>query len=116
MTGGEVFDSQCLDTVIRVPHITAAENETRLMKFKEVRPLADPETAMAKLLEIANGLEADHTGRRSIGPINPEFLSAGGNVNEHGAAMHHAVAHGWLESHPSGAYVKLTQNGADRFA
>ena len=82
------------------------------MKFKEVRPLADPETAMAKLLEIANGLEADHTGQRSIGPINPAFL----NVNEHGAAMHHAVAHGWLESHPSGAYVKLTQNGADRFA
>jgi hypothetical protein len=36
--------------------------------------------------------------------------------NEYGAAMHRAVADGWLESHPSGAYVKLTQKGADRFA
>ena len=33
------------------------------MKFKEDRPFADPETAMAKLLEIANGIEADHAGR-----------------------------------------------------
>ena len=35
---------------------------------------------------------------------------------EYGAAMHRAVADGWLQSHPSGAYVKLTQKGADRFA
>ncbi len=86
------------------------------MKFKEDRPFANPETAMAKLLEIANGLDADHAGRITVGAINPAFLSTGGNVNEYGAAMHQAVAHGWLESHPSGAYVKLTQNGADRFA
>jgi hypothetical protein len=32
------------------------------MKFKEERPLANPEAAMAKLLEIANALEADHAG------------------------------------------------------
>ncbi len=44
------------------------------------------------------------------------FLSAGGSVSEYGAAMHRAVAEGWLEAHPSGAYVKLTQKGADRFA
>ena len=44
------------------------------------------------------------------------FLSAGGSVSEYGAAMHRAVADGWLEAHPSGAYVKLTQKGADRFA
>jgi hypothetical protein len=44
------------------------------------------------------------------------FLNAGGNVNEYGAAMHRAVADGWLEMHASGAYVKLTQKGADRFA
>ncbi len=81
------------------------------MKFKEDRPFANPETAMAKLLEIANGLDADHAGRITVGAINPAFLSTGGNVNEYGAAMHQAVAHGWLESHPSGAYVKLTQNG-----
>jgi hypothetical protein len=86
------------------------------VKFKEDRQFANPEVAMAKLLEIANGIEADHAGRIAIGAINHAFLSAGGNTSEYGAAMHQAVAHGWLESHPSGAYVKLTQKGADRFA
>jgi hypothetical protein len=86
------------------------------MKFKEERPFADPEAAMVKLLEIANGVEVDHAGRISIGAINHAFLSAGGNVGEYGAAMHRAVADGWLEMHASGAYVKLTQKGADRFA
>ena len=46
------------------------------MKFKEERPLANPEAAMAKLLEIANGLEADHAGRLSVGAINHAFLEA----------------------------------------
>ena len=86
------------------------------MKFKEDRQFADPAAAMVKLLEIANGLEADHGGRISVGAINHAFLDAGGNVNEYGAAMHRAVADGWLEMHPSGAYVKLTQKGADFFA
>jgi hypothetical protein len=85
------------------------------MKFIQERPFASPEAAMAKLLEIGNGLEADHAGRISVGAINHAFLSAGGNVNEYGAAMHRAVADGWLEMHTSGAYVKLTQKGADRF-
>jgi hypothetical protein len=48
------------------------------MNFKEERPLANPEAAMAKLLEIANGLEADHAGRLSVGAINHAFLEAGG--------------------------------------
>lgn len=86
------------------------------MKFKKDHPFANPEAATTKLLEIANGLEADHAGRISVGAINHAFLDAGGNVNEYGAAMHRAVAEGWLETHPSGAYVKLTQKGADRFA
>jgi hypothetical protein len=67
------------------------------MKFKEGRPFADAAAAMAKLLEIASGIEADHAGRISVGAINHAFLSAGGNVNEYGAAMHRAVADGWLE-------------------
>jgi hypothetical protein len=86
------------------------------MKSIKERPFASHEAAMAKLLEIANGLEADHAGRISVGAVNHAFLNAGGNVNEYGAAMHRAVAEGWLETHPSGAYVKLTQKGADRFA
>ena len=66
---------------------------------------------MVKLLEIANALEADHAGRISVGAINHAFLDAGGNVTEYGAAMHRAVADGWMEAHPSGAYVKLKAEG-----
>jgi len=54
--------------------------------------------------------------RISVGPINHAFLSAGGNANEYGAAMHRAVADGWLKAHPSGAYVQLTQKGANSVA
>ena len=82
--------------------------EDAKLKFKEERPFANPEAAMAKLLEIANGIEADLAGHIAFGAINHAFLSAGGNASEYGAAMHLAVAHGWLESHPSGAYVKFT--------
>jgi hypothetical protein len=71
------------------------------MKFKEDRPLGNPEAALAKLLEIANALEADHAGRISVGAINHAFLEVGGNVAEYGAAMHRAVADGWMEAHPS---------------
>ena len=39
------------------------------MKFKEDHPFANPEAAMAKLLEIANGIDADHAGRISVGAI-----------------------------------------------
>ena len=81
------------------------------MKSKEIRPFATPEAAMAKLLEIANGIEADHEGRISVGAINHAFLDAGGNAGEYGAAMHRAVADGWLEMNPSGSYVKLTKKG-----
>jgi hypothetical protein len=73
----------------------------------------NPEAALVKLLEIANALEADHAGRISVGAINHAFLSAGGNVNEYCTAMHRAVADGWMEAHPSGAYVKFTQAGAE---
>ena len=48
------------------------------MKFKEDRPLGNPEAALAKLLEIANALEADHAGRISVGAINHAFLEVGG--------------------------------------
>jgi hypothetical protein len=43
------------------------------MKFKEERPLANPEAAMAKLLEIAIALEADQAGRISVDAINHAF-------------------------------------------
>jgi len=33
------------------------------MKFKQERPFANPEAAVKRLLEIANGLEPDHAAR-----------------------------------------------------
>ena len=81
------------------------------MKFKEERPLANSEAAMAKLLEIANALES----RRGLGRCDQPCIPRGGNVTEYGATMHRAVADGWMETHPSGAYVKLTQKDTDKF-
>ncbi|HEX3116353.1 MAG TPA: hypothetical protein VHQ48_12795 [Bradyrhizobium sp.] len=81
------------------------------MTSNEARPLATPQAAMAKLLEIAGAIAADEEGRISIGAINHAFLDAGGNAGEYGAAIHLAVADGWLEMHPSGSYVKLTKKG-----
>jgi hypothetical protein len=86
------------------------------MKFKEDRAFANPEAALVKLLEIANGLEADHAGRISVDIINRQFRDAGGSYEEYGAAVRAAIAHGWLTMHPSGAYLSFTQAGAERFA
>ena len=86
------------------------------MKFKEDRPLANPEAAMAKLLEIANALETDHAGRLSVEIINRHFRDTGGSYEEYSAAVKAAIARGWLTMHPSGALLSFTQAGAERFA
>jgi hypothetical protein len=57
------------------------------MKFREDRPLANVDTAVRKLLEIANGIEADHAGRLQIGTINSQFVSAGGTYGEYSVAV-----------------------------
>jgi hypothetical protein len=44
------------------------------MKFATDRPFANLDAAVKKLLEIANGLEADHAGWLNIGTINREFF------------------------------------------
>ena len=84
------------------------------MKFTEERPFAN--AAVKKLLEIANGLEADHAGRLHVGDINKRFLSAGGSVQDYTAAVRAAVDRGYLIMHPSGAYMTFTQAGAELFA
>jgi hypothetical protein len=84
------------------------------MKFKEERPLANPEAALARLLKIANALEADHAGRTSVGAINHAFLEAGGNATEYGAAVKAAIAHGWLTMHRPALICRLRR--AERFA
>jgi hypothetical protein len=86
------------------------------MKFKEERPLADLDTAVRKLLELANAMEADHAGRLHVGLINRQFLEAGASVPEYAAALKAAIDRGYLTLHPSGAYVTFTQAGADLFA
>jgi hypothetical protein len=57
------------------------------LKFKDERPFASVDAAVKKLLEIANGLEADHAGRLQIGAINEQFLKAGASVAEYKAAL-----------------------------
>jgi hypothetical protein len=86
------------------------------MKFREERPLANVDAAVRKLLEIANGLEADHAGRVQVGDINRRFLDGGGSVVEYTAAVKAAIDRGFIDLHPSGAYMTFTQAGADLFA
>jgi hypothetical protein len=86
------------------------------MKFTEERPFANVDAAVKKLLEIANGLEADHAGRLQVGDINKRFLSAGGSVQNYVAAVKAAIDRGYIDLHPSGAYVTFTQAGAELFA
>src|SRR5258707_15809931 len=86
------------------------------MKYKEERPLANLDAAVKRLLEIANGMEADHAGRLEIGAINAQFLSAGGNVHEYMAAVRAAIDRGYITVHPSGAYLSFIQAGAEMFA
>jgi hypothetical protein len=66
------------------------------MKFKEERPLSNVDTAVRRLLEIANGLEADHAGRLQIGTINSKFVSAGGTYEEYSAAVNMAIERGYV--------------------
>jgi hypothetical protein len=87
------------------------------MKFTTDRPYADPEAAARKLIEIANSVEAVQDGRIHIETINGPFLfQLKGSPDEYGAGLKLAIAHGWLEMHESGTYVKFTQAGADLFA
>jgi hypothetical protein len=86
------------------------------MKFTEDRPLGNLDAAVKKLLEIANAMEADHTGRLNIGTINRAFFNAGGSYDEYTAAVKAAIDRGYIDLHPSGAYMTFTQAGADLFA
>ena len=87
------------------------------MKYATERPLADPEKAARKLLEIANETEAAQDGRIYIEMINGPFLfKEGGSPAEYSAGLALAIAKGWLWRHESGTYVKFTQAGADLFA
>jgi hypothetical protein len=89
------------------------------MKLISDRPLADPETAGRKMLQIANAVEPVQDGRIHIEKINWPFLSdpaIRGTPSEYKAGLDFAVAKGWLWVHESGTYVKITEAGAVLFA
>jgi len=86
------------------------------MKFVEHHPLADPDAAARKLIEIANGVEAAQDGRIYIERVNEPFLTAGGSGEQFRAGIERAIALGWLWRHESGTYVRFTDKGAELFA
>jgi hypothetical protein len=86
------------------------------VKFRDDRPLADPEVAIQKLLEIANAAAAPQEGRIHIELVNGPFLAAGGTPSEYRAALTAAIDRKWLTLHRSGVYVTFTQAGAELFA
>jgi hypothetical protein len=87
------------------------------MKFVSPGPFADPEVAMKKLLEIANGVEPVLDGRIYIELINGTFLfELKGTPAQYKAGLDLAIARGILWRHESGTYVKFTPAGAELFA
>src|SRR6202022_3084196 len=66
------------------------------MKFREERPFADVDAAVKKLLEIANGMAADHAGRLSVGILNTQFKDASGSYPEYSAAVKAAIDRGYI--------------------
>jgi hypothetical protein len=78
------------------------------MKLTAERPLANPEAAARKLVELAASIEAVQVGRIHIEKINAPFLyKLKASGEEFGAGIKMAVERGWLELHESGTYVRL---------
>src|SRR5450755_3206358 len=98
------------------PSVQSTGLEATSMKFKEDRWLANRDAAVRRLLEIANGIEADHAGRIDVGEVNAQFLQSGGSAEEYTAAVNAATARGYIAVHPSGGYIAFTQEGSDLFA
>ncbi len=87
------------------------------MKFVSARPLADPDVAARKLIEIANAVEVAQDARIHIEKINgPMLYQLKATPAEYKAGLDRAIANGWLVLHESGTFVKFTQAGAELFA
>ena len=87
------------------------------MKFIPDRPIADPDAAARKLMELASAFEPVQDGRIYIEKINGPFLyQHKGTPAEYKAGLDRAIANGWLWLHESGTYVKFTEAGAALFA
>ena len=87
------------------------------MKFVPTRPLADPDIAARKIVELANAVEPYFDNRILIEKINGPFLyELRGTPAEYKAGLDRAIEKGWLVLHESGTFVRFTQAGADLFA
>ena len=87
------------------------------MKFVDTRPLADPDAAARKIVELANAVEPYFDNRILIEKINGPFLyELRGTPAEYKAGLDRAIEKGWLVLHESGTFVRFTQAGADLFA
>jgi hypothetical protein len=88
-----------------------------MSKHVQSRPLADPDVAARKIVEIANSLEPYMDNRLLIEKINGPFLfQLKGTPAEYKAGLDRGIEKGWLVMHESGTYLRLTQAGADLFA
>ena len=84
------------------------------MKFAADRPLADPEAAARKLLDIVRASIAESKLRHAYtGATNTAFTRAGGSVEEYGIGMKHAAAQKWFEVDRSGTQIVLLADGAE---
>ena len=84
------------------------------MKFVTDRPLADPEAAAPKLLDIVrasiagSGLPHVYTGVTNI-----LFLRAGGTLSDYSAGRALASAQKWFDIDRSGTRIVLLPDGAE---
>jgi hypothetical protein len=83
------------------------------MRYVTDRPLATPEAAARKLLEIVLAQDIDVGQYAYTGETNTAFLQAGGSVAEYIAGRDFAVAQGWFHVDRSGTRIMLLQAGAD---
>jgi hypothetical protein len=84
------------------------------VKFVTDRPLADPEAAARKLLDIVwasiagSGLPHAYTGVKNI-----LSLRAGGTLDDYAAGRHFATAQKWFEIDRSGTRTVPLPDGAE---
>ena len=89
-----------------------------MVKFVQPNPYADPEAAMRKLLELANGVEAKQEGRIHVEKLNGPMMSELRRqaIRIQGGRLMLAIERGYLVLHESGTYVRFTEKGAELFA
>ena len=84
------------------------------MKFVDNKPLADPEAAARKLLDIVRASIAESSLPYAYtGATNTAFTRAGGSIEEYAAGLEHAAAQKWLEIDRSGTRIVLLPDGAE---